>query len=79
MAGVVSTLDLTRDILKPYLLGILEFICYCNDILDILRKAQIGQCLLNVFNSNSFLSLLLGYVVCFGGNQGDELDATFDE
>lgn len=45
----------------------------------IFREAQISKCLIDVLGCYGLLRLFLGYLICFRGYQGHELDTTIDE
>lgn len=46
---------------------------------DIVCKAEIPQCLLDVLACDGLLGFLFADVVCLGRDQSDELDTTFHE
>ena len=59
--------------LFPVLLG------YRKYVRDIVCKAKIPECFLNVFACDGLLSFLFADIVGLGRDQGDELDAAFHQ
>jgi hypothetical protein len=50
-----------------------------HNILHILAKSKLFKRLRNMLTSNSFLAFFFGDLVGFGGDEGYEFDAAFDE
>jgi hypothetical protein len=65
--------------ITQYLQLLFMLLCNGHYFLHILRKAQLSQRFIDVFRSDGLFRFALGDLVRFGGYQGDELDATFDE
>jgi len=63
--------------LVSYLLLLLVVCCDLEDSRDVIVKVQLLQGLLDMLTGYCLLRILLGNLVCFGRDQGDELDAAF--
>lgn len=62
-----------------HLLLVLELICNSQYLRNVVGKPKFRECFLDVIHSYCLLCFLFGDIIGLGRDQGDELDAAFNE
>ena len=62
-----------------HLLLVLELICNSQYLGNVVGKPKFRECFLDVIHSYCLLCFLFGDIISLGRDQGDELDAAFNE